>query len=331
MKKLFVSLIFLMSLVAAGLGYYAYLPLPLPATPFEFELKSGSNLKGMARELGQAGLLEQDWAFVWLARLLGKSAQIKAGYYVLERPVTPMELLGMFSRGEVIQRNLSVIEGWTFRQFREALNASADLKHLTVAMSDAQILQEIGAPEAYPEGLFFPDTYRFAAGTRDLVILKRAYQTMQRRLQGAWDARDTGLPLQTPYQALILASIVEKETGTPGDRPMIAGVFVNRLRRGMLLQTDPTVIYGLGDRFDGNLRRRDLLADSPYNTYTRRGLTPTPIALPGVAALHAALHPAQTDALYFVARGNGSSEFSSSLVKHNSAVRQYQLKRKSSR
>ena len=324
MKKLFSWLVLLVLLVAAGFGYYAYRPLPLPTAPFEFELKQGGHLKSVSRELRQAGLLEQDWAFVWLARLLGKSGYIQAGYYVLEHPVTPLELLNMFSRGEVIQRKLSIIEGWTFRQFRDALNANPDLKHVTANLTDAEILQHIGATEKHPEGLFFPDTYRFAAGTRDLVIFKRAYQTMQQRLQTAWEARDANLPLQTPYQALILASIVEKETGTPGDRSMIAGVFMNRLRKGMLLQTDPTVIYGLGNKFDGNLRKRDLLKDSAYNTYTRRGLTPTPIALPGMAALQATLHPAQTDALYFVSRGDGSSQFSSTLSAHNRAVGRYQ-------
>lgn len=323
-RKLFAWLMLPVLIATAGLGYYAYRPLPLPAAPFEFELKQGSNLKGMAHELSQAGLLEQDWAFVWLARLLGQSAHIQAGYYVLERPVAPLELLEMFSKGEVIQRKLSIIEGWTFKQFRDALNANPDLKHLTVNMSDGEILQRIGATETHPEGLFFPDTYRFASETRDLVIFRRAYQTMQQRLQAAWATRDNSLPLQTPYQALILASIVEKETGTPNDRTMIASVFVNRLRKGMLLQTDPTVIYGMGDRYKGNIRKRDLLADTAYNTYTRRGLTPTPIALPGVASLQAALHPAQTNALYFVSRGDGSSQFSSTLAAHNRAVDRYQ-------
>lgn len=324
MKKIFAWLMLSVLLVLTGFGYYAYRPLQLPVAPFEFELKQGGHLKSVSHELQQAGLLEQDWAFVWLARLLGKSGHIQAGYYVLEHSVTPLELLNMFSRGEVIQRKLSVIEGWTFRQFRDALNANPDLKHVTSNLTDTEILQRIGATETHPEGLFFPDTYRFAAGTRDLVIFKRAYQTMQQRLQAAWAARDANLPLQTPYQALILASIVEKETGAPGDRPMIAGVFMNRLRKGMLLQTDPTVIYGLSDKFDGNLRRRDLLADTPYNTYTRRGLTPTPIALPGLAALQATLHPAHTDALYFVSRGDGSSQFSSTLTAHNRAVGRYQ-------
>jgi UPF0755 protein len=324
MKKLFVLLMLPVLLVLAGFAYYAYRPLPLPATPFEFELKPGRNIKGMARELRQAGLLDQDWAFVWLAKSLGKSSRIQAGYYVLEHPVTPLELLSIFSKGAVIQRKLSIIEGWTFKQFRDALNTNPDLKHVTSNLSDAEILQRIGATETHPEGLFFPDTYHFAAGTRDLVIIKRAYQTMQQHLQAAWATRDTSSPLQTPYQALILASIVEKETGAPSDRTMIAAVFVNRLRKGMLLQTDPTVIYGMGDKFDGNLRKRDLQADSPYNTYTRRGLTPTPIALPGLAALQATLHPAQTDALYFVSRGDGSSQFSSTLTAHNRAVNRYQ-------
>lgn len=315
----------LLSVLGAGAtGYYALRPLALPMTPFEFELKQGSSLKGMARDLRDAGLLQQDWAFVWLVRLLGKAGEIQAGSYALTQPVSPLELTRIITRGEVSLRQVSIIEGWTFREMRAALNANPDITHDTMNLSDAEILQRIGAPESHPEGLFFPDTYSFATGTSDLNILRRAYQGMQQRLQEAWNAREPGLPLETPYQALILASIVEKETGTPADRPMIAGVFVNRLRRGMLLQTDPAVIYGLGEKFDGNLRKRDLLADTPYNTYTRAGLTPTPIALPGAAALQAALHPAQTDALYFVARGDGSSHFSGTLAEHNRAVNQYQ-------
>ncbi len=324
MQRLFTLIIILALLAAAGLGYYAYRPLPLPTTPFEFELKQGSSLKSMARDMHQNGLLEQDQLFVWLGRLLGKSTQLKAGNYALERPVTPLELLEMFTKGDVSQNQMSVIEGWTFKQLRAALNASQDIVHDTINLTDAEILQRIDATENHPEGLFFPDTYYFAAGSSDLAIFKRAYRVMQQHLQEAWAAREAGLPLQTPYQALILASIVEKETGTPGDRAKIAGVFVNRLRKGMLLQTDPTVIYGLGDKFDGNLHKRDLLADTAYNTYTRGGLTPTPIALPGTAALQATLHPAQTDALYFVARGDGSSQFSSNLNAHNRAVNQYQ-------
>lgn len=324
MRRLAKLLIVFVLLATTWLGYYVHHPLPLPTTPFEFELKQGSSLKSVAQEMRQAGLLGQAWPFVWLVRLRGNSSQLKAGSYSLDHAVSPLELLEVITKGEVIQKQISIIEGWTFRQLRTALNANPDIAHDTLNLTDAEILQRIGATESHPEGLFFPDTYNFASGSSDLAIIKRAYQAMQQRLQEAWTGRDEGLPLQTPYEALILASIVEKETGTPDDRAMIAGVFVNRLRRGMLLQTDPTVIYGLGEEFDGNLRKRDLLADTAYNTYTRGGLPPTPIALPGQAALQATLHPAQTDALYFVSRGDGSSQFSSSLTVHNQAVNQYQ-------
>ncbi|MDH4235391.1 MAG: endolytic transglycosylase MltG [Gallionella sp.] len=331
MRKIFTLLVLLVLLATAGFGYHAYQPLTLPVVPFEFFLKQGISLKNAARQLKQSGLLDQDVTFIWLARVLGKSGMIKAGNYVLERPVSRIELLRIIAKGNVSQSQISVIEGWTFKQLRAALDASPNISHSTSGLSDAEILRRIGATENHPEGLFFPDTYYFAAGSSDLTILKVSYHTMQRHLQEAWAGRETDTPLKTPYQALILASIVEKETGTPSDRAMIAGVFVNRLRKGMMLQTDPTVIYGMGDKFDGNLRKRDLLADTPYNTYKRRGLTPTPIALPGAAALQAALHPARTDALYFVARGDGSSQFSSSLSRHNNAVNQYQIKRQSSR
>ncbi len=323
-KRIVTLVILLVLLAAAGLGYYAFQPLPLPATPFEFDLKQGDSLKRTAREMQQAGLLDRQWPFVLLARTLGKSMQLKAGNYELKHPVSPLELLEIISKGEFSQRRISIIEGWTFRQFRAVLNANRYIAHDTVALSDREILQRIGAVENHPEGLFFPDTYNFVSGSSDVAILRIAYHTMQQRLQEAWATRDVTLPLKTPYQALILASIVEKETGTASDRSMIAGVFMNRLRKNMMLQTDPTVIYGIGVTFDGNLRRRDLLADTFYNTYRRRGLTPTPIALPGMASLHATLHPAQTDALYFVARGDGSSHFSSTLTAHNRAVGQYQ-------
>jgi len=315
---------FLLLLSGAGMAYYAFHVSPLPSEPYTFSLKSGSSLKAMSREMAKAGLLQHEWAFVWLARLLAKDQQIKAGSYVLERAVSPLELLQIISEGQLNQSRISVIEGWTFKQFRAALDATPEILHDTQNLSDSEILQRIGASETHPEGLFFPDTYHFVAGSNDIEILQRAYLTMQQRLQQAWDARETGLPLTTPYQALTLASIVEKETGKPSDRAMIAGVFINRLRKGMLLQTDPTVIYGLGDKFDGNLHRRDLQTDTAYNTYTRSGLTPTPIALPGVAALQAALHPAKTNALYFVARGDGSSHFSGSLAEHNNAVNKFQ-------
>jgi UPF0755 protein len=324
MRRLIGSSVLLILLGIACGWYYVSRPLPLPSTPFAFDLKQGRSLKVTARDLQQAGLLENDWPFVWLVRLSGKSTQLQAGNYVLDQPVSLLGLLRIISKGAVSQRQLSVIEGWTFKQFRQALNDDPDVAHATANMTDAEILQSIGATENHPEGLFFPDTYYFAAGSKDLVILKRAYQAMQKHLQQAWVSRVPGLPLQTPYEALILASIVEKETGAPEDRALISGVFVNRLRKGMLLQTDPSVIYGMGDSFDGNLRKKDLLTDTSYNTYTRAGLTPTPIALPGAAALEAALHPAQTDALYFVSRGDGTSQFSSTLAEHNRAVEKYQ-------
>lgn len=322
--RLLVLLLMVSLLLAGTAAYYVRQPLAMPTLPFAFSLKQGSSLKGMARQLHIAGVLPNEWTFVWLGRLLGRAGGIKSGNYQLETAVSPLELLNIVTEGRVSQSQISIIEGNTFNQLRTILNANSEIRHDSVNLSEAEILQQVGAGEGQAEGLFFPDTYYFASGASDLSILKRAYQTMQQHLQENWQQRASGLPFETPYQALILASIVEKETGQASDREMIAGVFVNRLRRGMLLQTDPTVIYGMGDKFDGNLRKRDLLTDTPYNTYTRTGLPPTPIALPGLAALHAALHPAQTDALYFVARGDGSSEFSSSLAQHNRAVNKYQ-------
>jgi len=324
MKQIFTLITAVLILAIFGLAYYAYQPLLIQNIPMEFDLKQGGSLKTAARDMREVGLLKQEWKFVLLARLLRKAEQLKAGNYELKQDVTPMELLEIITKGKFSHRKISVIEGWTYKQFRNTLNSNKYIAHDTLTLSDTEILQRIGASESHPEGLFFPDTYNFVSGSSDLAIYKLAYRTMQNRLQALWDARDPDLPFQTPYQALILASIVEKETGAPSDRSLIAGVFVNRLRKNMLLQTDPTVIYGLGEKFDGNLRRRDLQADSAYNTYLRRGLTPTPIALPGLAALQATLHPAKTKALYFVARGDGSSHFSTNLRSHNNAVNRYQ-------
>lgn len=319
--------ILFITLVLAGLvGFYALRPLPLPQLPFEFSLKQGSSLKSAARQMNQAGVLPSDWLFVLLARGLGKAAQIKPGNYEIETSTSPLQLLDMISKGRVEQSEITLVEGLTFSQFRQSLNSSSSLRHDTAALPEDEILKRIGANETQAEGLFFPDTYNFASGSSDLSVLKRAYQLMQRHLLENWEKRDADLPLKTPYEALILASIVEKETGQAIDRPMIAGVFINRLHKKMLLQTDPTVIYGIGEKFDGNLRKRDLLTDTPYNTYTRGGLTPTPIALPGLASIQAVLHPAKTTALYFVARGDGSSYFSSTLAEHNNAVNKYQIK-----
>jgi len=321
---MWISALAIVALLFAATAFYALQPLPLPAEPFSFSLKKGTSLKGMARQMHEAGLIQSEWKFEWLGRILGRAGRIKFGSYQLDDAVSPLELLNIVTEGRVSQAQISIIEGTTFKQLRSLLDADSDLRHDSAAMTEAEILQRVGASETHAEGLFFPDTYYFASGASDLTILKRAYQTMQQHLQESWQQRSPGLPLQTPYQALILASIVEKETGRASDRDMIAGVFINRLRRGMRLQTDPAVIYGMGDKFDGNLRKRDLLTDTPYNTYTRTGLPPTPIALPGLAALQATLHPAKTDALYFVARGDGSSVFSKSLAQHNRAVNKYQ-------
>lgn len=319
------QLILLLAVVLGGaLGYYATRPLVLPTVPFEFSLKQGTSLKAMARQMQQDGVLSNEWMFVWLARVLGRTTKIKAGNYELETVTSPLGLLDMVTKGRVTQSEFIIIEGSNFIQLRGILNSNSNIRHDTASLTEGEILRQLGASEVKAEGLFFPDTYYFADGASDLSLLKRAYQTMQQRLQENWQSRAPGLPLESPYQALILASIVEKETGQAQDRGMVAAVFINRLRKGMMLQTDPTVIYGLGAKFDGNLRKRDLLADTPYNTYTREGLPPTPIALPGLASLQATLHPASTDALYFVGRGDGSSEFSATLTQHNRAVNQYQ-------
>jgi len=255
---------------------------------------------------------------------MGVETSIKAGSYQISRGTTPLELLRKLTRGDFTQAELAFIEGWTFRQMRQRIDAHPDLRHETRNLSEGEIMRLLGAPELSAEGAFFPDTYLFAKKSSDLELLARAYRAMQRHLQEQWQARADGLPLREPYQALILASIIEKETGRDQDRAQVAAVFSNRLRLGMPLQSDPTVIYGLGDAFDGDLRKRDLLADTPYNTYGRRGLPPTPIAMPGLASLQAALHPTTSDALYFVARGDGSSQFSRTLAEHNQAVLRYQ-------
>ena len=323
-KELILWLIFILLVFTGLVAFYALRPLPLAHLPYEFSLKQGSSLKSAAHQMKQAEVLPADWLFVWLARGLGKAGQIKPGNYEIEESINPLQLLDIISKGLVEQSDITIVEGFSFSQFRQSLNATNTLRHDTAALSDDEILKLIGASESQAEGLFFPDTYNYATGSSDLTVLKRAYQLMKRHLKETWEKRDPNLPLSTPYEALILASIVEKETGQAIDRPMIAGVFINRLNKSMLLQTDPTVIYGMGEKFDGNIRKRDLQTDTPYNTYTRAGLTPTPIALPGLASIQAALHPAKTDALYFVSRGDGSSYFSSTLTEHNNAVNRYQ-------
>lgn len=324
--KLLILLAILAALGAAGWLYqFAHEPLPLRADPVEFTIAPGSSLRAATREIVKAGVEMPDWAFEVLARVAAKPTDIKAGTYELRAGATPLDLLGKLARGEFALAEVKLIEGWTFRQVRAALDGHAKIRHDTAGLSDAEVLRRLDLPISHPEGWFFPDTYVFPRGASDTEILRQAYRAMEKRLSVAWAQRPGDAPFGSPYEALILASIVEKETGRAADRPMVAAVFNNRLRRGMRLQADPTVIYGLGPSFDGNLRKRDLLADTPYNTYTREGLPPTPIAMPGLASIEATLRPAASDALYFVARGDGSSEFSRTLEDHNRAVTKYQL------
>ncbi len=316
-------------LAAAGgwLAWFAMTPLRVSEEARELLIPKGRPFSWVADELVRTGVLDEGWTMRVLARVLGRAHSVQAGVYRLPERVTPYRLLEMLANGEVTEAQITFIEGWTFAQMRMALAQHPLVGQETVELSEVELLRRIGAEERRAEGLFFPDTYNFSPGAADWRILARAYQTMRSRLERLWDTRAPGLPYASPYEALIMASIVEKETGLESERPLIAAVFVNRLKRGMRLQTDPAVIYGLGSGFDGNLRRRDLETDTPYNTYTRAGLPPTPIAMPGQGALEAALRPAATSALYFVARGDGSSHFSSNLPDHNAAVRRYQLGR----
>ena len=288
-------------------------------------VKPGTSMYAFAHALYDKGLLPDTSSLVLLAYLRGDARNLKAGEYNFEQGMTPRQLLDQVVAGRVIEYPLALIEGWTFDQFLEAIRGASKVTQTLDGMGHAEIMARLGQADLHPEGQFYPDTYSYSAGTTDLALLHRAFERMQRRLQREWVARTPDLPLRTPYEALILASIVEKETGRANERQLIAGVFINRLRAGMRLQSDPTVIYGLGPSFDGNLRRRDLKHDTPYSTYTRRGLPPTPIAMPGGDALYAVMHPAPTKALYFVSRGDGSHHFSETLQEHNNAVIKYQL------
>ena len=328
MKKLF-ALVFLAALAATGyMAWYATQPLEVTALPAEVEIPPGAGLRVALRQLERAGVHVKRRQFEVLARVLQRERDIKAGNYFIAQRLTPLALLDRLTRGDVMQAEIRLIEGWTFAQFRAELDASPDLRHDSKGLDDAELLKRLQVSETHPEGLFFPDTYLFVKGSSDLNVLKRAYRAQQRHLQAEWNAREPNLPYKSPYEALIMASIVEKETGKPEDRQLVAGVLVNRLRIGMRLQVDPTVIYGLGAAFDGNLRKADLQEDGPYNTYTRAGLPPTPIAMPGLPSIHAALQPADTKALYYVAKGDGSSQFSRNIKEHNKAVSKYQLHRK---
>ncbi len=321
------TLFVILATAGAGVSVWHYLstPFALEHTPAEFTLERGTTMKMAAFQLAGQGLITQPGLFSLVARLHGDASRIKAGSYELTEPVTPLQLLAKLSDGDVTSATVTIVEGWNWRQVRVALAKNTDLRHDTAAMRDADIVAILGIDAPSPEGMFFPDTYHFAKQSSDIELLKRAYAAMQKKLAAAWESRAPNLPLRSPYQALTMASIVEKETGRPGDRAMVSAVFNNRLNLGMRLQTDPSVIYGLGERYDGSIHKVDLEADTPYNTYTRTGLTPTPIAMPGEASLMAAVNPARSKALYFVAKGDGSSYFSESLSEHNQAVRRYQL------
>lgn len=305
--------------------WFALSPIELATPSVDFSIRPGSTLRSATRQIVDAGVRVADWKFTLLARASGAGGRIKAGSYEVLEGVTPFLLLRKIMRGDYAQAEILFVEGWKFRQVRDAIRAHADLRHDSETLSDAEIMARLGAPDKAPEGMFFPDTYVFAKGSSDLAVLARAHRAMQEQLKSAWEQRSPDLPVADPYEALILASIVEKETGSANDRAEIAGVFSNRLRRGMKLQTDPTVIYGLGETFGGNLRKKHLETDTPFNTYTRLGLPPHPIAMPGLASIAAVMHPAKTDALYFVSRGDGTSEFSSTLADHNRAVAKYQM------
>ncbi len=301
-------------------------PLPFNKPAVELSVEPGASPREVAQRWVNAGVDTPAWLLYQWFRVSGQARKIRAGTYAADAQTTPRSLLDKMVQGDESLESVRIIEGWTFRQVRAELARSPSLKPTTTAWSEPQIMTALGLEGQSAEGQFFPDTYRFSRGVSDLAVLKRAATAMQRKLEAAWRDRAASSPLKSPSEALILASIVEKETGQAADRPLIAGVFSNRLRLGMPLQTDPTVIYGLGEAFDGNLRKRDLLMDTPYNTYTRRGLPPTPIAMPGWASLQAAVQPAATQALYFVARGDGSSAFSATLDDHNRAVNRFQRK-----
>ncbi|MBH9553044.1 endolytic transglycosylase MltG [Inhella gelatinilytica] len=331
MLKRFVLFLLVLALLAGGLAAGAWQwwrsPLPLAQAEIELTIEPGRSVRGVADDWVAAGVqVSADW-LVWAWRVSGQAPRIRAGSYLLVQGDSPERLLQKMVRGEETLESLRLIEGWTFAQARAALAQAPGLKQTLAGVPDAELMARLGLPGRAPEGQFFPDTYRYGRGVSDLFVLKQAHRALQRELERAWAERAADSVLKAPYDALILASIVEKETGRASDRPSISAVFHNRLRIGMPLQTDPTVIYGLGAQFDGNLRKRDLLADTPFNTYTRRGLPPTPIALVGKESLRAAVRPAASSALYFVARGDGSSEFSATLEAHNRAVQRFQLKK----
>jgi UPF0755 protein len=323
--RVIIQFLLVLALALGGVAFWwLNHDLPLTAATLDLSVEPGTTPRGVAQATVDSGVQTSPALLYWWFRLSGQARQIKAGSYELETGLTPYRLLAKLTRGDEALRSVTLVEGWTFKQVRAALLKAEHLKPDSKGLNDALIMEQLGLPGRHPEGRFYPDTYTYAKGSSDLKVLLRALHAMDKQLTQAWQARAVDTPLKAPEELLILASIIEKETGQPSDRPMVASVFSNRLRLGMMLQTDPTVIYGLGEGFDGNLRRRDLLADTPWNTYTRNGLPPTPIAMPGKASLLAAAKPANSRALYFVARGDGSSQFSDSLDAHNRAVNKFQ-------
>jgi UPF0755 protein len=313
------------SVLSIQLFRFQYKDIRLPGNEHVFLIEPGASIKAISNKLSLQKIIDDPWLFILLAKLKGVETKVRAGEYRLRQGQSTSGLLELFTTGNSIQYSFTVIEGWSFRQLMAQLESNPVIKNTLKNLSNEEIMTALGYSGQHPEGLFYPDTYRFPKGTTDRQFLKRSYQLMQKHLKKAWANRAKNLPLKSAYEALILASIIEKETGAEHERPLIAAVFIQRLNLNMRLQTDPTIIYGMGENYDGNIRRKDLKTDTPYNTYLRKGLTPTPIALPGLDSIEAALHPAKSKALYFVAKGNGTHYFSKNLKEHNNAVIKYQL------
>jgi len=311
-----------------SLNHFSTTPINTSQSQWDFNIAQGTSVSHVAKSLASQGIISDASLFVWMVKFEDGGKQIQAGEYVILAHMTPKEILAIFAKGKVKQYPFTIVEGWSFKQLMVALNASPHLTHKLKEKNLEDIMASIGHAGEHYEGRFLPDTYHFPSGSSDILFLKRAYDAMQTVLTQEWKTRKSHLPLETPYDALILASIVEKETGVAAERKQIAGVFIRRLQKKMRLQTDPTVIYGMGDEYDGNLRKKDLKKDTPYNTYRRRGLPPTPIALPGAAAINAVLNPLDEKTLYFVAKGDGSHYFSETIEAHNKAVRKYQIRQR---
>lgn len=330
-KSFILYTLLLLAIIATALSaaawYWVEHPVSMDADRIDYVVESGSRPRSIAQLMNKSGIRINEDAFTALARLTGRDTLLKAGAYEAVQGDTPRTLLERMANGDMTQTQITLLEGWTYKRIRQALQENPQVRQTLSTLSDEAILKKLGATESSPEGLFYPDTYVFVPGTADFDILRRAYHAQHQLLASAWNAREPDLPFKTPYEALVMASIVEKETGHSADRQRVAGVFVNRLRLGMPLQTDPTVIYGMGDAYQGRIRKKDLTTDTPWNTYTRGGLPPTPIASAGKAALLSALHPEPHKFLYFVSRGDGSSEFSTNLLDHNRAVSKYILGR----